>query len=139
MRVKALEKFLSSIKQNPERYKTASATSIPFPDNFFDMAFSANTVSVYLNIDRVIFKRATEEALRVLKPGGKLQFFPFQESEPGWDAELNAFRLANDRYLVRFLMQNPIVANVSTEIYGNDRERLVVIKPKQFGDGPRRD
>lgn len=130
-RARALERFTDSAKAHPDRYRTAYATELPFPDNFFDLAFSLNAVSVYLNSDRNILTKAMDEVLRILKCRGTLQMFPFDENF-GFEPEIEQLRIANDRYLVDWLSSHSLVETVSVEPLDasveNSRERLVVVK-----------
>lgn len=56
------------------KYKIASGTELPFPDNNFDFAMA--TMSI---MDMANHKKALVEAFRVIKPGG---FFQFSISHP---------------------------------------------------------
>lgn len=55
--------------QIPVTFKVASATELPFPDNSFDFAYAVN--SLHHITDAGMQRRALEEIVRVLKPGGK--------------------------------------------------------------------
>ncbi|MHA2006083.1 MAG: class I SAM-dependent methyltransferase [Promethearchaeota archaeon] len=60
-----------SEKQEPLgiKYQVASATELPFPDNYFDFAIA--TMSL---MDMAENEKAISEAYRVIKPGGFFQF-----------------------------------------------------------------
>jgi ubiquinone/menaquinone biosynthesis C-methylase UbiE len=76
----ALERFIKSVKTKPDRYKAASATKLPFPDNYFDQVFSFNCITEYLDLNRSLLFPAVDETLRVTKSGGSIQIFPFQDA-----------------------------------------------------------
>lgn len=66
--------------------KVASASSLPFDDETFDAAM-CNGVAKYLD-DRA-FERYVSEALRVLRPGGRMCVSDFTPAK-GWRAETTA-------------------------------------------------
>jgi len=109
---KTLQRFMASIKASPERYKAASATRIPFPDHSFDIVFSIDTITAFLDRDRDVFFQSMKECFRVTKPGGLLKFLPFQDMQPAWSPEVNALRLSNDEYLLNWLKNNPEVEGI---------------------------
>lgn len=74
----ALDRCIKSIKQNRDHYRTDSATSITFPDDFFDIVFSSRCVTTHLSSNYQVFSTAVSECLRVTKPGGSVQFFPWR-------------------------------------------------------------
>lgn len=76
----ALEGFLQSAKENPEHYKAATATNIPFPGEYFDMVFSLNAVTEYLDLNPDVLAKAVQECLRVTKKGGTVQLHPFKDA-----------------------------------------------------------
>lgn len=78
----ASKRFLESIRVNPDHYRADQATKISFPDNFFDLIVSVNCLVPYLDLDRETFFNAVGECLRVTKPGGIIQIFPFQDEYP---------------------------------------------------------
>ncbi len=68
--------YLSSIEENPERYIGASATDLPFPDESFDEVLSNYGIFGVLDEEYDLLGRALDEAIRVLKKGGRLQIGP---------------------------------------------------------------
>jgi ubiquinone/menaquinone biosynthesis C-methylase UbiE len=104
-----LKRFLASIKSAPERYKAASATQIPFADDRFDIVFSIDTVTAFLDRDRETFLASIKECLRVAKPGGLLKFLPFQDRQPVWSQEVNDLRMRNDDEVLNWLKNHPEV------------------------------
>ena len=66
------QEILSSYSLSPDLITNAKGENIPFPDNSFDIVFSSTVLEHTDNPLQVI-----QEAIRVLKPGGHLQFiFP---------------------------------------------------------------
>lgn len=64
--------LLKNAGGNPDNIMLACGESIPFPDNFFDIVYSSSVLEHVANPCQVLC-----ESLRVLKPGGYLQFvFP---------------------------------------------------------------
>ncbi len=114
-RNEALESFMESAKSRPERYLEASATEIPFPDNFFDIVYSRIAVTSYLDVDRDIFSNAVEECIRVAKTGGSIRFFPYMDVEPGWPPEVNELRIDNEREVVNRLKKDSRIKGISEE------------------------
>lgn len=112
-RNEALESFMDSIKSSPERYLEASATDLPFPDNFFDIVYSRIAITTYLDVDRDIFSNAVEECIRVTKTGGSIRFFPYMDVEPGWPTEINELRLNNEREVVNRLKNDSRIRDIS--------------------------
>lgn len=108
-----LERFMESIKTNPDHYKTAMGTNMPFSDDFFDVVFSLGAISGYLDVDRNLFLAAIQECLRVLKPGGTLQLMPFLDRISSQPEGINQLRLSNDAYVKNWLEKNPQIAEVS--------------------------
>lgn len=71
-----LSRFLESVHLNPEHYIAAKASQLPFEDNTFDMVFSINCVLGTLDIEKNLLFKAKDEAIRVTKSDGMIQFFP---------------------------------------------------------------
>lgn len=71
-----LSRFLESARLNPEHYIAAKASQLPFRDNTFDMVFSINCVLGTLDLEKNLLFKAKDEAIRVTKPEGVIQFFP---------------------------------------------------------------
>ena len=69
--------FVVSAEQAPDRYVTAFATKLPFPDEQFDIVCSVYCLTSFLSYRRSIFLQAMNEALRVAKPTGTLHLYPF--------------------------------------------------------------
>lgn len=54
---------------DPQRINTYQGENLPFPDESFDIVYSANVLEHTQQPDRVL-----EEAIRILRPGGLLHF-----------------------------------------------------------------
>ncbi len=130
-REQALESFMESIKNTPERYKTASATDIPFTNDFFDIVYSRIAVTYYLDVDRDIFSKAVSECIRVTKPGGSIRFFPYREAEPAWPEIVNDLRLNNEYEIFDKISRDPNISSlkeVDVTIRGLPWKTLVLEK-----------
>jgi SAM-dependent methyltransferase len=67
---------LAEYGQSPDIVRNACAEALPWPDNFFDLAYSTNVLEHVGDPDQVM-----RETIRVLKPGGYAQFvFPNYDS-----------------------------------------------------------
>lgn len=111
---KTLERFMQSTKTHANRYKSAYASELPFPDDYFDIIFSIDCITVYLDIDSNLLYRATQECIRTVKSGGKVHFFPFGDTANVFgDSDVTTLRLQNQNQLLTSLRVNPIV-NVET-------------------------
>lgn len=105
--LEALERFSESIKGNPDRYKIAFATNLPFPDNYFDLVFSSAAILGYLDIDYELLLKSTQEALRVTKPCGKVQLWPYDLDRIGdQNEQVTQTRNANLFKWTRWLTAN---------------------------------
>lgn len=75
---KAALKFTDDlIDKSPENYIAGFASSLPFADNTFDFVFSLKCITFHLDLNFDVFSKAVSEAIRVTKPNGKIQIFPF--------------------------------------------------------------
>jgi len=92
----ALDRCVTSMKSYPDRYRTATADSLPFPDNYFNIVFSVRCVSLYLDMNSNTLSSAVNESLRVTKEGGFIQLFP-------WDC--NSHRLPSDNDRMALILQ----------------------------------
>lgn len=87
---KQLEKPNSKNQIPKENIKVSAAENLDFPDNFFDIVFS-NEVLEHVVDD----KKAVEEVLRVLRPGGKFIIFT---PNRGWPFETHGMFLKGKYY-----------------------------------------
>lgn len=69
--------FEDDIRINPGRYLASFASRLPFTDESFDFVFSLNCITHGLDRDYSVLENCVNDALRVLKPGGELQLYPF--------------------------------------------------------------
>ncbi len=74
-----LTPFALSLDQHPSIYIAASATHLPFKDNYYDYVVSLNGIFGTLDEDPDILKMALNEAIRVVKKGGTVQLAPTGE------------------------------------------------------------
>jgi len=133
----ALERFVESAKCNPDHYKPAFASELPFPDNYFDLVFSINCVCQYLDINFGTLLAAVNECLRVLKPGGTVQLFPFRDvflppgqrnnSDEDYEKRYWA-RRRNQGFLLEALEQNPSLSFVVLPASGANHKNLAISK-----------
>ena len=71
-RRRALASFLKEIKERKGNYIAGMAGNLPFQDNVFDFCFSNEGITAFPIQDEGTFLNSVREALRVLKPNGKL-------------------------------------------------------------------
>ncbi len=65
--------FEAAVTKRPSRYIGASATSIPLPDNYFDVVCSTAALFGYLDLNYSSLVGATTESLRVATPRGSVR------------------------------------------------------------------
>ena len=83
-----------------------------FPDNYFDIVYSAAAILIYQDIDMNILRSIVEECLRVTKPGGSIRLYPFMQSSESHEQTVNSARLRNNYKLVEEMTKNPRVARL---------------------------
>jgi SAM-dependent methyltransferase len=72
--------FLSSVRDNPQRYVKGSAIKLPFEDNSFDGITSHYGIFGVMDYDLDSLRASVDEAIRVLKPEvGILEFGPYRD------------------------------------------------------------
>lgn len=69
-------RFKGSYERDRQSYVAGSAHSLPFSDNAFDLVLSSFGILGVLNSDLEILKLGMSEAIRVVRPGGKVQVGP---------------------------------------------------------------
>ena len=74
-----MKRFRNSFENQRERYIAGSAHNIPFEDDSFDYVLSFNGVLGVTQEDMVLLTKSMDESIRVLKPGGQLQFGPMKQ------------------------------------------------------------
>ncbi|HZQ29739.1 MAG TPA: methyltransferase domain-containing protein [Patescibacteria group bacterium] len=132
---RAFERFYESIKTNPDHYKAAQAENLPFPDNYFDYVISITAITQYLDSNKDTLFAAVKEAIRVTKPHGLIQIFPFQDEYISAVSPISPYREAydtlyevrqkNQRALLKVLEDNQAVTiNVSPTYEGSKLEIL---------------
>ena len=72
--------FIESLTTVPSIYVAGSATALPFRSKSFDLVTSFNGLFGALDFDLDVLVTALLEAVRVIKPGGRVQLIPFQDS-----------------------------------------------------------
>ncbi len=125
----ALESFMDSLKDQPERYRTASATQIPFRDNFFDIVYSISAVLGYLDLDREVLLKGVSECLRVAKPGGRVVFAPYL-ARPLFPGPVNDLRIDNEKQMIKWLNGDPKVQHITER--GEELYRILEIVKSPF-------
>jgi len=76
---RALETWRDSSKEHPDRYLPHIITDSTLPEGSFDLIFSFNCVTQVLDSDWEVFSAAMRKLVRLAKPGGQVQIFPFLE------------------------------------------------------------
>lgn len=131
-RERSLEEFAASAKQNPDRYVTGFATSLKFPDDHFDTVISFNCVTQFLDMDELLLTQSVQEMVRVVKPGGKVLLYPFNDAVYGFKdpaaatAQVRA-RRANHARLLNHLEVSHLPHEMVFAFAGN--ETLQITKP----------
>lgn len=118
----AFEAQQKSMTKDPERYISAYATELPFPDNHFDLVFSVSSMFSHVDENAQALMQATREAIRVTKPGGEIQFSPMGFFE-GESQEISDIRAANQQEVYLWLMIQEDLT-VAIKQYGN----LTIVK-----------
>lgn len=70
------DRFVSNYNRGDREMVGALAGALPFPDSSFDFYFSVSCVDEFL-VEEQVFGDIISEALRVVKPGGEIQIFPW--------------------------------------------------------------
>jgi SAM-dependent methyltransferase len=73
---KMAERFRASLAAMPSMYIAASALDLPFKSGSFDLVISSLGIFGTLDHDYALLEAGLNEALRVLRRGGKLQLSP---------------------------------------------------------------
>ncbi len=111
-----------------DHYRAAVATSLPFADASVDLAYSLDCITQYLDRRFDLLATAVEEALRVLRPGGRLVVVPFRDDVFALGYQLD--RRANQRRLEAWLDERSLTWRVEdlapTGLTGSSR--LVVTR-----------
>lgn len=122
---KATQRFARSLRENPEKYVHASALALPFGDNQFDFVLSFFGIVGVFEEDMQVLRRAINEAIRVVKPGGQVQIGPAADGTQTYQGRINTGRLVTE------LMARSSEVAVSSEFfdfYGSGAQRITVTK-----------
>jgi SAM-dependent methyltransferase len=92
------------------RYRAAVATNLPFPAESVDLVYSLDCITQYLDRRFELLTAAVEEALRVLRSGGRLVLAPFRDDvfALGYQPD----RRANQQRLERWLDERGLAWSV---------------------------
>lgn len=123
----AIERCLKSIKSRPDHYKAASATNLPFPDDYFNLVISSSAILGYLDVDFRILHKATQEALRVTKSGGTIQFHPYSLRDVG-HGEGVLRRRTESLFLWRNWMRSNSAINFRLEPSRQNDKLVILVK-----------
>lgn len=130
----AMAEFLRSYRRFRERYIPASATAMPFEDDYFDIVFSVRTLSGYLDFDVLTFLKAMRECLRVTKSNGKIVLYPFETYTQHPDPNIRSRELAREQshgILASHLVGRVQSADIYTmEIISDDSPGIVMQRQK---------
>lgn len=125
----AFQRFAASFqdRRNEARYRAAVATQLPFSTSSADLVYSLDCITQYLDREYELLAAAILEALRVLRPGGRLVLVPFRDDvfALGYHAE----RQQNQERLLQWLEQTGLRGAVEdlspTGLTGSSR--LVIV------------
>lgn len=123
-RRRAKDSFLKDVNEGRGNYVAALAGCLPFQNDVFDFCFSIEGLTAFPIQDAEIFLQSIDEALRVLKPRGKLALSL-------WFADMWAKqpkKLANASILLRALDESRIPYEETATEY---HKALIVTKPEQ--------
>jgi len=126
----AFREFAASFHdpRNADRYRAAVATNLPFAEASVDLVYSLDCLTQYLDRRFDLLEAAVEEALRVLRPGGRLVIVPFRDDVFALGYQLD--RRTNQRRLERWLDERGLAWSVEdlapTGLTGSSR--LVVTR-----------
>jgi SAM-dependent methyltransferase len=137
MQEEALERFVESFQENPDRYIAGFATDLSrFPDETFDYIVSVNSITEYLDIYAETLLASVSEAIRVTKPEGIIQIYPFNDAFT--EAEnprirlmhqiVHEKRLRNQSLLMQDLDTNPRIKTIVHPAGASDHDKLVIQK-----------
>lgn len=133
-RREALKQFQQSFKQEPDRYKRAYATMLPYDSNWFDIVYSRNLIFSFLDVNKNLLMRAVYESLRVTKPGGTVRLYPYMDVQANWPNSVNQLRIQNNELLAVLLKSDSAVANVLEETFEDEtsQTRVALIIEKAY-------
>jgi SAM-dependent methyltransferase len=116
-------------RRTASRYHAAVASRLPFEDASQDLVYSVDCVTQYLDRDWATLEAAVREALRVLRPGGRLVLVPFRDEV--FALGYHAFRQANQERLLAWLDAERLVWRLDDLSSGGltRSSRLVVNAP----------
>lgn len=128
----SLERFLRSIKKRSNHYKAAFASKIPFGDNYFDIVFSVNCITEYLDQEPETLIAAIAECVRVTKSGGQIHLFPFQDAyypiaTPNYDRYYE-IRTKNQDNLLELLSESRTLSFEIRDLSTSRHKKLVISK-----------
>jgi SAM-dependent methyltransferase len=114
--------------RNVDRYRSAVATNLPFADHSVDLVYSLDCITQYLDRRFDLLAAAVEEALRIVRPGGRLVLVPFRDDVFAVGYQLD--RRAHQRRLEGWLDERGLLWSVEdlapTGLTGSSR--LVVTR-----------
>lgn len=119
------QRFKQSLAENSERYIQGSALDLPFADNSFDEVFSFWGIVGVFEDHMFSFRRAVNEAIRVTKPGGRIQIGPAAEKSQTYQGRINTSRVTTE------LMTRTDEVRVSTDFFdfrGDSVQRVTITK-----------
>jgi len=105
-------RFQLALDRNPDHYIAGSVLELPFPDETFDIVLSVDTMTIYFALEHAKLLKAITECLRVTKPGGFVQLFPFQSKRVGFNEEIDTIRLQNEAGVMNELHGSSAVAQI---------------------------
>lgn len=122
---------LYGLKATPDVLAVAGlAQCLPFADQSFDMAVSANAVPHYAHTSD--WMRIYQEAVRVLRPGGCAQFYPaFPQEDPALTGlAAQGLEVSIDQLEDPLEMRLPADVRPGIKLPGALLFRLTIIKPE---------
>lgn len=133
MHREAYRRLLRSRRENPDRYKPAQFSQLPFQDGYFSHVFSHKAVIPYNDYDRARLVRVVREAIRVTSEGGTVQIVPVRDGrDPSLNDAIYEERQANQESLIAGLSVDPYIrVSVDETNEVAKRRRLTILKRRR--------
>ncbi|MBI2327947.1 methyltransferase domain-containing protein [Candidatus Curtissbacteria bacterium] len=117
-------RFFAAYQRGQRPYVAGTASHLPFADNSVDFCFSIRCMVPFLVQNRAVFIQSIIEALRVLKPKGQLQIYPWVDQNSYFPQDIKQ----NASYALSLLRKEEVPFLVETTSQ-DSLPRLRITKP----------